>query len=64
MCVKLRVYEGRLLITTYRLIQDPGIGEWRKEYNYKLHKLYGRSVTVRTLKSGRHRWAGHQGRIG
>jgi hypothetical protein len=39
-------------------------GDWRKLLNEELHRLYSSPSVIRTIKSGRMRWAGHRVRMG
>jgi hypothetical protein len=41
--------------------RDEVTGGWRKMYNEELHNLYSSPSTIRMVKSGRMKWAGHVG---
>jgi hypothetical protein len=39
-------------------------GGWSKLHNKELHKFYSSPSTIRTMKSRRMRWAGHEASMG
>jgi hypothetical protein len=54
----------RMLRKIFRSRRNEVTGEWRKLQNEELNDLYSSHSTVRVIKSGRMRWAGHVARMG
>jgi hypothetical protein len=52
---RLRVFENRLLRTTFGSKRDEVTGEWRKLHNEELHDLYSSPGIIRTIKPRRMR---------
>jgi hypothetical protein len=44
--------------------RDEATGQWRKLHNGEIHNLYSSPNTIRRIKSGKMRWAGHVARMG
>jgi hypothetical protein len=44
--------------------RDEVTGEWRRLHDKELYALYSSPNTIRVIKSGRLRWAGHVARTG
>ena len=57
-------FENRVLRRIFGAKRDEVTGEWRKLHNEELNYLYSSPDTVRVIKSGRIRWAGHVARLG
>jgi hypothetical protein len=60
---RLTVYENRVL----RILgpkRDEVTGDWRKLHNEELRNLYFSPDIIRTIKSGKMRWAEHVARMG
>jgi hypothetical protein len=55
----LRVFEKRVLKTTFRHKRDDVTGEWRKLHIEYLNDLYFSPYIIRVIKSRRMRWARH-----
>ena len=60
---RLRLLENRVLRGIFGPKKDEVTREWRKLHNEELNDLYSLSITVRTIKSRRMRWAGHVARM-
>jgi hypothetical protein len=60
---RLRDFENRVLRRIFGPKREED-GSWRKLHNDELHSLYSSQSTVRVIKSGRMRWAGHVARMG
>jgi len=58
------VFENRALRRLFGSKRDEVTEEWRKLYNEELRDLYSLPNSVRVVKSGRMRWAGHVARMG
>jgi hypothetical protein len=56
---RLRVFENRVLRRIFGPRRDEVTGVWRKLHNEEFHNLYSSPNIIRTIKSGRMRWAGH-----
>jgi len=61
---RLIVFENRVLKRIFGPNREEVRREWRKLHNEQLHDLYSLPNTVRVIKSGRMRWAGHIARMG
>ena len=61
---RLRVFENRVLRRVFGSKRDEVTEEWRKLYNEELRDLYSLPNSVRVVKSGRMRWAGHVAPMG
>jgi hypothetical protein len=61
---RLRVFENRVLRRIFGPTWDEGEGEWRKLHNEELNDLYSSPNSIRMIKSGKMRWAGHVTRMG
>jgi hypothetical protein len=55
----LRFFENMMLRKIFGPNSGKVTGEWRKLHNEELKDLYLSGSTVRVIKSGRIRWAGH-----
>jgi hypothetical protein len=53
------VFENRVLRGIFGPKRDEVTGEWRKLHNEELYDRYYSPNTVRVIKWGRMRWAGH-----
>jgi hypothetical protein len=53
------VFENRALRRIFGPKRDEETGVWRKLHNEELHNLCCSPNIIRTIKSGRMRWAGH-----
>jgi hypothetical protein len=62
LCLRLRVFENRVLRIIFGPKRDEMTGDWRKLHNEELHNVY--SSPNRMIKSRRMRWAGHVARMG
>jgi hypothetical protein len=60
---RLRVFENRVLRRVFGPKRDEVTEERRKLHNEKLNDRYSLPNTVRVVKSGRMRWAGHVARM-
>jgi hypothetical protein len=60
----LRVFENTVLRRLFGPQRDEVTGGWRKLHNEELRDLYSSPSIIRTVKSGRTRWAGHVAGIG
>jgi hypothetical protein len=58
------VFENRVLRRIFGPTRDEVTGKWRKLHNRELHNLYSSPDTIRQIKSGKMRWAGHVARMG
>jgi len=58
-CLRLRVFENRVLRRVFGPKRDEVTGEWRKLHNEELSDLHSLPNIVRVVKSRRMRWAGH-----
>jgi hypothetical protein len=56
---KLRVFENRVLRTTFGLKRDGVMRGWRKLHNKEPHDLYSLPSIIRIIKSRRMKWVGH-----
>jgi hypothetical protein len=61
---RLRVFEIRVLRRIIGPKRDDLTGEWRKLHNEELRDLYSSPSIIRTSKSRKMRWAGHEARMG
>jgi hypothetical protein len=61
---RLRVFENRVLRRIFGPKRYEVTGDWRKLHNEVFHNLYSLPNIIRTIKSGRVRWAGHVARMG
>jgi hypothetical protein len=60
----MRVFENRVLRKVFGPKRDEFTGEWRRLHNGELYDLYSPQNTIRVIKSGKMRWAGHVARMG
>jgi hypothetical protein len=56
--------EVKLGLSRYGPERDEVTGSWRKLHNQELHNLYCSPNIIRTIKSGRMRWAEYGARMG
>jgi hypothetical protein len=61
---RLRVFANRVLRRTFGLKRNEVKGGWRNVHNEDLHNLYYSPSTIRMIKLGRMRWAGHVAQMG
>jgi hypothetical protein len=60
----LRVFENRVLRSTFGLERDEITGEWRRLHIGELHNLYSSRSIVRQIRSRRMPWVGPVARMG
>jgi hypothetical protein len=53
------VSENRVLRRISEMKTDEMVGSWKKLHYEELHNLYSLPSTIRTLKTGKMRWAWH-----
>jgi hypothetical protein len=58
------VFENRVLRKIFGPKGDEGTEDLRKVHNEEFHNLHSSPNIIRTIKSGRMRWAGHVARMG
>jgi hypothetical protein len=61
---RIRVFEKRVLSTTFGTKRDEVRGEWRKIHNKELNNLHSPLNIIRVIKSRRIRREGHVARMG
>ena len=57
------MFENRVLRKIFGPERDEVTGEWRRLHNEELYALYSSPNTIRVIKSGRTKWAGHVARM-
>jgi len=63
-CLRLRVFENRVLRRIFGPKRGEVTGEWRKLHSEELNGLYSSRDVIRVISSRRMRWAGHVARLG
>jgi hypothetical protein len=58
------VFENRVLRRIFGPKRDEVTGDWRKLHSGELHKLYSSPDSIKPIKSGTLRWAGHGACLG
>jgi hypothetical protein len=61
---KIRVFENRVLRSTFRPKRDKIVGYWRKLHNEELYNLCPSPNIIRMIKSTGLRWSDHVARLG
>jgi len=61
---RLRVFENRVLRSTFGPKRDKVTREWRKLHNEELNDLYSPPNIIRVMKTRIMRWAGYVARMG